>query len=70
MRMLATVFRTLVGLFIDDGALALAILMIVLLSGILSVLRPDMPLAAGGVLLIGSLGALSANVWRAARDKG
>jgi hypothetical protein len=58
-----------VGLFIDDGALAVAIIVIVLLSWIFSVLRPDMPLAAGGVLLVGCVGALSVNVLRAARDK-
>ena len=67
MTMLVTAFRMLVGLFIDDGALALAIFVIVLLSWIFSTLMPEMPLAAGAVLLIGCLGALLANVMKAAR---
>ena len=40
MTTLATVFRTLVGLFVDDGALALAIIVIVLLSWIFTALFP------------------------------
>jgi hypothetical protein len=67
MTMLVTAFRMLVGLFIDDGALALAIFVIVLLSWIFSTLMPEMPLAAGAVLLIGCLGVLLANVMKAAR---
>ena len=69
MTMLATVFRMLVGLFVDDGALALSIIAIVVVSWILSTLMPDMPLAAGAVLLIGCLGALFANVMKAAQLK-
>ena len=45
MTMLATAFRMLLGLFVDDGSLALAIILIVLLSWILATLMPDMPLA-------------------------
>jgi hypothetical protein len=67
MTMLVTAFRMLLGLFIDDGSLALAILVIVLLSWTFSTLMPDMPLAAGAVLLIGCLGVLLANVIKAAR---
>ena len=67
MTMLVTAFRMLVGLFVDDGSLALAIIVIVLLSWIFSTLMPDMPLAAGAVLLIGCLGVLFANVMKAAR---
>ena len=65
MTMLATAFRMLVGLFVDDGSLALAIIVIVLLSWIIATLMPDMPLAAGAVLLIGCLGVLFANVMKA-----
>jgi hypothetical protein len=64
---LATAFRMLVGLFVDDGSLALAIIVIVLLSSIVANLMPDMPLAAGAVLLVGSLGVLFANVIKAAQ---
>jgi hypothetical protein len=55
----------LLGLFVDDGSLALAILVIVLLSWTFSTLMSDMPLAAGAVLLIGCLGVLFANVMKA-----
>jgi hypothetical protein len=66
MTMLATVFRTLLGLFVDDGALALAIIVIVLLSGIFAALFPDSLLAAGALLLFGSLIVLIADVMKAA----
>jgi hypothetical protein len=58
----------LVGLFVDDGSLALAIIVIVLLSWIIATLMPDLPLATGPVLLIGCLGVLFANVMKAARQ--
>ena len=67
MTMLVTAFRMLVGLFVDDGSLALAIIVIVLLSSILVNLMPDWPLAAGAVLLVGCLGVLFANVMKAAQ---
>jgi hypothetical protein len=66
MTMLTTAFRMLVGLFVDDGSLALAIIVIVLLSGIVATLMPDLPLATGAVLLVGCLGVLLANVMKAA----
>jgi hypothetical protein len=62
MTTLATVFRTLVGLFVDDGALAMTIIVIVLLSWIFTALFPDLPLAAGAILLVGSLAGLFTNV--------
>lgn len=67
MTMLVTAFWMLVGLFVDDGSLALAIIVIVLLSSILANLMPDWPLAAGAVLLVGCLGVLFANVMKAAQ---
>ena len=57
----------LTGLFIDDGALALAILAVVLLAAVLALLLPGVPLAAGAVLVVGCLSVLVANVARAAR---
>jgi hypothetical protein len=63
--MLANLLRELVGLFVDDGALALAILGIVLLASIFAILVPSAPLASGAVLLLGCLGVLFANVMRA-----
>jgi hypothetical protein len=65
MRTLVAVLRELAGLFVDDGALALAILAVVVVAGILALLMPDTPLAAGAVLLFGCLGVLVANVARA-----
>jgi hypothetical protein len=66
MTVLTNVCRMLVGLFVDDGALALAIIVIVLLSWIFASLLPALPLAAGAVLLVGSLVVLLANVMKAA----
>ena len=68
MNILVTASQTLVGLFVDDGSLTIAILIIVLVSGILSILTPDMPLVAGAVLLIGCLAVLFANVMKAAQE--
>ncbi len=67
MTMLSTVFWMLVGLFVDDGSLALAIIVIIVLSWILTTLMPDRPLACGTVLLVGCLGVLFANVIKAAQ---
>jgi hypothetical protein len=61
------IFRELAGLFVDDGSLALAILAVIALAGIFSILMPDLPLAAGALLLFGCLGVLLLNVARAAR---
>ena len=64
MIILASVWRELAGLFVDDGALALAIVAVVLLAGILATLMPDIPLAAGAGLLFGCVGVLLSNVVR------
>jgi hypothetical protein len=69
MSALRAVFRELLGLFVDDGALALEILAVVMLAAISVALIPDAPLAAGAVLLLGCLGVLSASVARAARRR-
>ena len=65
MTTLANMLRELAGLFVDDGALALAIIAIVALAGIVAMLTPDVPLAAGAILLFGCLGVLLSNVARA-----
>jgi hypothetical protein len=69
MKTLGFVLRELIGLFVDDGALALEIVAIVALAGMLAVLFPGMPSVAGGFLLLGCLGALSVNVAIAARRR-
>ena len=67
MNVLIAVLRELIGLFVDDGSLALMILVVILLADILATLMPDLHLAAGAVLLFGCLGVLLSNVARAAR---
>ena len=67
MTMLVTTSRMLIGLFVEDGSLALAILVVVLLAGILATLMPNAPLVAGSLLLIGCLAVLFANVMKAAQ---
>lgn len=68
MTILATVLRALLGLFVEDGGLALAILAIVAVAWLVAVLSPATPLATGIALLLGCLGALFANVMVAARS--
>jgi hypothetical protein len=67
MKMLADMLRELAGLFVDDGALALAIVVIVVLAGIVAALMPATPLVAGAILLVGCLVVLVLNVAKAAR---
>jgi hypothetical protein len=67
MSALANVLRELAGLFVDDGALALAIIVVVALAGVVALLMPDVPLAAGAILLFGCLGVLLSNTLRAGR---
>jgi hypothetical protein len=56
--------RELAGLFVDDGALALAIIAVVVLAAIAAMLIPDVPLMAGAALLFGCLATLYASVAR------
>ena len=58
--------REVTGLFVDDGWLALSIVGVVALAMAVSRV-PGAALAAGGVLLLGCLAALIANVVAAAR---
>jgi hypothetical protein len=67
MSMLANALRELIGLFVDDGALALAIVAIVILAALVATLMPQLTWAAGAILWLGCLGALLLNVVRAGR---
>jgi len=67
MSALIALLRELVGLFVDDGALALAILAVVAFAGICAALAPNAPLFAGAVLMFGCLAVLLTNVLTAAR---
>jgi hypothetical protein len=60
--LLMNVLHELSGLFFDDGWLAPAILGVVLLAAAVAAFAPALPLAAGGVLLLGCLGVLFGNV--------
>jgi hypothetical protein len=56
------IFRELAGLFVEDGMLALAIIVVVVLAAIIAAIAPAEPIAAGVVLLVGCLGVLLGNV--------
>jgi hypothetical protein len=63
---MATSLRELAGLFVEDGALALAIIMVVVLAGLVSLL-PAASWVSGIILLFGCLGVLVTNVATAKR---
>jgi hypothetical protein len=67
MKNLAAPLRELAGLFVEDGALALAIAAVVILAGIVAALAPATSWLSGGILLLGCLGVLVANVLMAKR---
>jgi hypothetical protein len=67
MNSLWALLRELAGLFVDDGSLALQIVTIVLLAAISSTFIPTFPLATGGILLFGCLGALLVNAIKVGR---
>jgi hypothetical protein len=64
---LAAPLRELAGLFVEDGALALAIVAIVVFAGIIAALAPAESWSSGAILLVGCLGVLVANVLTAKR---
>jgi hypothetical protein len=67
MNVLEAMLRELLGLFVDDGAFAAEIGLVVMLAVASAALIPDLPLATGAILLLGCLGVLMASVARAAR---
>ena len=67
MNTLVAIVRELIGLFVDDGSLALQIVAVVLLAVASAALMPNIPLATGAILCFGLLGVLVANVAHAAR---
>ena len=62
---MTTLFHELARLFVDDGALALSIIAVVVVAAIVAMLIPEVPLAAGAILLFGCLAALLVSVARA-----
>ena len=67
MSALRTAWDELVGLFVDDGALALVLVGVCAAVGLLVALASPSPLAAGALLAGGCAAALLASVLRAAR---
>jgi hypothetical protein len=59
---LAASLRELAGLFVEDGALALAIIAVVVIAGTVAALVPAASWLAGLILLCGCLGVLIGNV--------
>jgi len=59
-KVLAGIARELIGLFVDDGMLAVAIFAVIAIAAIVASLAPGV--TAGVVLLAGSLAVLFANV--------
>jgi hypothetical protein len=69
MTMIRLVFKELVGMFVDDGNLALlALILIALITAAVKLLALP-PLIGGLLLLVGCLAILVESVRRAARDK-
>ena len=60
MKLLAGIARELIGLFVDDGMLAVAIIAVIVIAAMVASLTPGA--TAGVVLLAGSLAVLFANV--------
>lgn len=70
MRMLRAIGFELLGLFVDDGALALALVLCCAVVGAAVMLMPSLPAGiAGLVLLTGCAGILLINVSRAGRGR-
>jgi hypothetical protein len=67
MKNLSAPLRELAGLFVEDGALALAIIAVVILAGIVAALVPAASWLSGAILLLGCLGVLVVNVLTAKR---
>jgi hypothetical protein len=62
MNMLKAIFWEVAGLFVDDGLLALEILVVVGLAALSASVVPEAPLVAGAILWLGCLGMLWINV--------
>jgi hypothetical protein len=69
MTMLKEIIAELIGMFMGDARLTLAVLAIVAGAAALIELVGVDPLGAGGLLLVGCLGLLIENVHRSARPE-
>ncbi len=69
MNILLAIYKETVGLFIDDGALALLSLILVAAVAVLVELASLPALLGGLALLVGCLAILADSVWRACRNR-
>jgi hypothetical protein len=67
MNIVSLILRELVGMFVDDEFLALAVLALVALAAALTVWLAAPQLVVGGVLLVGSVAVLISSALRALR---
>jgi hypothetical protein len=67
MRTLIAILREVAGLFVDDGSLALAILVVVGVAAFLAIILKASALAVGLVLLGGCVAVLIENIMRTVR---
>jgi hypothetical protein len=68
MKILINVLHELAGLFVEDRALALGILFVVMVATISTVLIPNIAWVNGAILLFGCLVVLLLNVMKARRN--
>ncbi len=66
MSLIAGIAREIYGLFVDDGAFALAILLAIALSALVAAVLPEQSLLAGALLLLSCLALLFVSAARAA----
>ena len=67
MNLLSLIVRELVGMFIDDEFLAIAVLMVVAVAAICAFILGASQLVVGGVLLVGCVFVLVSSVFKASR---
>ena len=67
MKILSLILRELLGIFIDDEFLAIAVLAVVGLAAACTFLFAIPPIAVGAVLLIGCIAVLVSSVVKASR---
>jgi hypothetical protein len=67
MKNLIAPLREILGLFVEDGALALAIIAVVVIATIVAAFAPAAAWLSGLILLLGCLGVLVGNVTTAMR---
>lgn len=67
MKLLLVAVSEIAGLFVDDGLLAVAAVLMLGFAGLLIKVAGAPPLATGGLLVVGCIGALYLSVRRATR---